>query len=133
MRWAIMLVLLWTGAHAVENDYGSARAKAQREGKLIYVLITTPQCRWCRRFEEQTLVDKGVKEGLEEMAVTVELTRDADDYPETLKAPVVPMHFFLTADERVLVKMPGYWNVENFTSIMNDAKRRADNAVRTDK
>jgi len=133
MRTAMILLWLWTGVQAVGADYETARARACKEGKMLYVLITTPQCSWCRRFETTTLTDRALHERLEKSAVIVEVTRGEGGYPESLASPVVPMHYFLSPEGRVLVKMPGYWNVEDFTSILNDAQRRFDNAVCTDR
>ncbi|WP_345973225.1 thioredoxin family protein [Sulfurimonas diazotrophicus] len=101
-----------------------AKRIAAAEGKLVYVLITEPGCRWCKRFKRTTLHDHGVRRRLDEMAVGVEVERGSGTYPDTLKALMIPMHYFLSPDERVLVKMPGYWNIEDFMSILDDVERK---------
>lgn len=132
MRIVLVLLICWMGLHAIEHDYKAAQRKACQEAKMVYVLITTPTCRWCRRFERTTLVDPAIKKRLDTLAVTVEVSRGEGTYPDSLKAPVVPMHYFLAPNEKILVKMPGHWSVEDFDSILNDAQRRFDNAVCTD-
>jgi thioredoxin-related protein len=88
------------------------------------VLITSPSCRWCRRFERETLADPAIRRRLGRLAVTAEVVRGSGEYPATLAAPVVPMHYFLGEDGEVLVKMPGYWSAEDFMSILDDVERR---------
>lgn len=121
--WLFFSVLLFAQTPVVK-DFAAAKALAAKEGKVVYVLITSPTCRWCRKFEQTTLVDSEVSRRLSSLAVTVEVTRGSGAYPEALKAPMVPMHYFLAPDETVLVKMPGYWDTEDFMSILDDVERK---------
>ena len=121
----ILILAVMTSVPSTGNeDFAAAKRLAQEEGKVLYVLITTPGCRWCRKFEQTTLEDAAVQKRLSAMAVTVEVSRGSGGYPDTLKAPMVPMHYFLAPDETVLVKMPGYWGREDFMSILDDVERR---------
>jgi len=106
------------------EDFAGAERLAAAEGKVLYILITSPDCRWCKRFKRTTLTDADVDARLGRMAVGVEVERGSGTYPAHLKAPVIPMHYFLGADEKVLVKMPGYWNTEDFMSILDDVERK---------
>ncbi len=104
--------------------YSAAVQRAKAEGKAVYLLITAPGCRWCRKFEHETLCDPAVQARLRELAVSVEAERGSGTYPARLAAPAVPMHFFLRPDGEILVKMPGYWNPEDFLSILGDVRRK---------
>jgi len=116
--------VLFSADGVESHSYADAKALAAKEGKVVYLLITTPTCRWCRKFEVTTLADPRVCARLASMAVMAEATRGSGDYPESLKAPMVPMHYFLAPDETVLVKMPGYWDIEDFMSILDDVERK---------
>ncbi|MHC3993989.1 thioredoxin family protein [Thiomicrolovo sp. ZZH C-3] len=128
MRYLLNMIFLTALLGAAPSEWGKsfddAKRMAAAEGKLVYVLITEPGCRWCKRFKRTTLRDDGVRRRLDGMAVGVEVARGSGSYPDTLKAPMIPMHYFLSADERVLVKMPGYWNIEDFMSILDDVERK---------
>ena len=126
MRYLIGLSLfsLLLQAAPWSESYSDALAAAQKEGKAVYLLITAPECRWCRKFKQTTLTDGAVRKRLERLAVGVEVYRGQGDYPKHLKAPMVPMHYFLAADGSVLVKMPGHWNIEDFMSILDDVERK---------
>lgn len=120
-----MSLTLAAGELGWTNDYEAAKKEAEASGKVIYVLVTTPVCRWCKKLKMTTLADPEVAERLERLVVGVEATRSIDNYPSKLKAPMVPMSFFLSPDDRVLVKMPGYWGKEDFMSILDDVERKA--------
>lgn len=106
------------------NDFEAAKARAAKEGKSIYVLITTERCRWCKKMKQTTLADPGIRARISRLSVPVELTRNVDRYPGELKAPMVPMHYFLDAQGAVLAKFPGYWGGEDFNAFLDDVERK---------
>ena len=77
MRYLIALSLfaLSLSAFTWSEDYRSAMAAAKNGGKAVYVLITAPDCRWCRKFKRTTLTDDAVRKRLERLAVGVEVYR----------------------------------------------------------
>ncbi|MEE8588121.1 MAG: DUF255 domain-containing protein [Sulfurimonadaceae bacterium] len=106
------------------DSFEAAKAKAQKTDKIIYVLITSETCRWCRKLEDMTLEDKKVIDNLNSKYSAVALTRGKDTYPPCLKAPMVPMSYFLTPEGTVLYSVPGYWNEEDYLSMMQDVERK---------
>lgn len=125
MKKLLLLVLLMANLFAADiawNDtYEQAQAKAKKESKPLLVLITSEQCRWCRKFEATTLQDEDVISKLNSKFVTVHVTRDKSIYPKSLTAKMVPMSYFLDVNGKVLYSMPGYWTVEDYQSILDDA------------
>ena len=115
---------LFANEIAWENNFEAAKAKAQKEDKIIYVLITSETCRWCRKLESTTLEETAVVENVNSKYAAVALTRGKDSYPPCLKAPMVPMSYFLTPDGRVIYSVPGYWEEEDYLSMMEDVERK---------
>jgi thioredoxin-related protein len=112
-------------AEIVWNDtYEQAQAKAKKESKPLLVLITSEQCGWCRKFEATTLQNEDVISKLNSKFVAVHVTRDKSIYPKNLSAKMVPMNYFLDANGKVIYSMPGYWSVEDYQSILDDAIQR---------
>lgn len=112
-------------AEIVWNDtYEQAQAKAKKESKPLLVLITSEQCGWCRKFEATTLQNEDVISKLNSKFVAVHVTRDKSIYPKNLSAKMVPMNYFLDANGKVIYSMPGYWPVEDYQSILDDAIQR---------
>ncbi|HZF69852.1 thioredoxin family protein [Sulfuricurvum sp.] len=125
MKKIVLAVLLMANLFAAEiawNDtYEQAQAKAKKESKPLLVLITSEQCRWCRKFEATTLQDEDVVSKLNSKFVAVHVTRDKSVYPKNLTAKMVPMNYFLDNNGKVIYSMPGYWPVEDYQSILDDA------------
>lgn len=123
-KWALLALLV---ANLLASDigwsdtYDQAQAKAKKESKPLLVLITSEQCRWCRKFEATTLQDEDVITKVNSKFVAVHVTRDKSVYPKNLTAKMVPMSYFLDENGKVLYSMPGYWPVEDYQSILDDA------------
>ncbi len=125
----IIIVLLWTlnlfsADIAWQETYAAAQAKAKKESKPILVLITSEQCRWCRKFEATTLQEDPIIDHINSRFIPVHVTRDKSAYPKHLTAKMVPMNYFLDENGKILYSMPGYWGVEDYQSILEDALRK---------
>ncbi len=134
MRYIITILLMLSTLQADDitwnSSFAAAKAKAQKEEKIIYVVITSETCRWCRKLEATTLEDKVVIKNLNKKYAAVALTRGKDKYPPCLKAPMVPMTYFLAPDGRVIYSVPGYWQIEDYLSMMGDVERKYEKQKR---
>jgi len=124
--WLVLILVTWIWAApiAFEHNFDVAKAKAQKEDKILYVLITSETCRWCRKLEETTLKDDSITNTLTQHFISIDVIRDKDQYPPCLKAPMVPTSYFLTPDGRILYSVPGYWSSEDYASILGDVIRK---------
>lgn len=124
----ILIVLLFItslfgeeiGELTFSNDYKKVMAQAKKENKRVYMLVTSDSCRWCRKFESETLADWTVAEKLEGKYLLLHIDRDADYIPSHIKSKRVPRHYFLTPDEQVIYTFLGFWNIEDFISYIDD-------------
>ncbi|WP_295052772.1 DUF255 domain-containing protein [Sulfuricurvum sp.] len=128
MKKIVLLALISIGLFGAEigwsDTYEEALAKAKKESKPLLVLITSEQCRWCRKFEATTLQDEDIITELNSKFVTVHVTRDKSIYPKNLTAKMVPMSYFLDGNGKVAYSIPGYWSSEDYQSILVDALRK---------
>jgi uncharacterized protein YyaL (SSP411 family) len=108
-----------------QESYATAQSKAKKESKPILMIITTEECRWCRKLEASTLSDNQIISKINSRFVPIHVTRDKDVYPKTLSAKMVPMSYFLDPQGKVIHSVPGYWSVEDYNSIIDDALRKA--------
>lgn len=115
---------LFASEIAWNDSFEAAKAKAQKEDKIIYAVITSETCRWCRKLEKETLKEKKIISNLNSKYSAVALTRGKDTYPPCLKAPMVPMSYFLTPEGTVLYSVPGFWTGEDYLDMMKDVERK---------
>ncbi|MCL4431490.1 MAG: hypothetical protein M1300_04115 [Epsilonproteobacteria bacterium] len=56
------------------------------------------------------------------------MTRDKSVYPKNLSAKMVPMSYFIDpANGKVIYSIPGYWDSEDYNSVLDDALRKYKN------
>ncbi|HQS66323.1 MAG TPA: thioredoxin family protein [Sulfuricurvum sp.] len=110
---------------AWNTSYDSARAKAKKESKPLMVLITSEDCRWCRKLEATTLQDEEIISRINTQFQAINVTKDKSVYPKSLTAKMVPMSYFLDpSNGKVLYSIPGYWESEDYHSVLDDALRK---------
>lgn len=123
---ACLLVMSTFGAEVQWNDsYEQALAKAKKESKPLLVLITSETCRWCRKLESTTLQDDAIVLRINTKFQAVNVTKEKSIYPKELTAKMVPMSYFIDPKTgKVLYSIPGYWGIEDYNSILDDALQK---------
>ena len=125
----MLLLLIGTFLNAQElskaESYEAAKAQAFKENKYLMVLITTENCRYCKKMKKTTFVVPKVIDRIEKDYIFVEVNRDFDEYPDHLTVYGVPTTYFLYNDgEPIMRAVGGYWNSVDFLSFMDDADRK---------
>ena len=128
MKYLVSIILfstlLFSSDLGWSSDYEKALIQAKKENKFVYVLITSDSCRWCRKFEQTTLLDMDIEDRLEDEYITIHLSRDQHKIPGKFKTSPVPRHYFLDQKGDILYDTLGYRDVELFNSFMDNAKER---------
>ena len=126
MRYILSLFLVVSTLFSADldwsNDYDAALVQAKKENKQVYMLITSGNCRWCRKFESTTLEDEDILQRLENNYVLLHISRDKDYMPQKFKKKRVLRHYFLTSEGQVIYTFLGYWNILDFNSFIDDVK-----------
>lgn len=105
--------------------YSEALAVAQKEKKPLMVTVVSTNCPWCHRFTGYTLKDKTVSERINREFVAVLINRDTDTLPSGISARLVPTTFFIDNNGKKLINpVVGYWDIENFSSYIDDAVKK---------
>lgn len=129
MKKIFLVMMLCIGVFGAEiawnSSYDTALAKAKKESKPLMVLITSEECRWCRKLESTTLQDKEIISRINAKFQAVNVTKDKSIYPKNLTAKMVPTSYFIDpANGKVIYSIPGYWDSEDYNSILDDALRK---------
>ena len=104
------------------DSYEVALAKAKKANRPLLVLITSETCGWCRKLETTTLKDEKIAGRINDKFEAVNVTRDKSIYPKTLAAKMVPISYFVDPKTgKHFFSFPGYWNVEDYNSVLDDA------------
>jgi len=128
MKSILITLLLFTSLFGEglgwSHDYKKTLQKAQESGKLVYVLVTSDNCKWCRKFENTTLQDKEIQKRLYSEFEVVHLSRERDYIPNNFKTAPIPRHYFVDAKGEILYDTLGHRGVECFDSFMDNAENK---------
>ncbi len=107
------------------HSYDKAKKLQEKTGKIIYVLITAPECPWCHKFKTKTLPNRHIWEKLNKHFIPVELERGFDDIPKNLfKNRPVPRHYFVK-DDKIIYDDLGYFKSAIFDMMMDEVLKDA--------
>ena len=128
MKILLLLLMITSALFSNElgwsHDYKETIQKAKKSNKLVYILITSDNCKWCRKFESTTLQDKDIQERLYKEFEVVHLSRDRDFIPKSLQTAPVPHHYFLDKNEKVMYKSLGHRGIVCFDAFMDNAQQK---------
>lgn len=107
-----------------QKDLGTAFEKAQKEQKVVMVMVEGEYCKWCKKMRYRTLGDENVEKRLAPY-VTVRVMEENEDAVNALpKIDGVPTIFFMTADKKLLESVVGYYKVDDFISFIDSVEQK---------
>lgn len=105
LLFSLLLSIALFGADSIqwERDYQHAVQKAAQVNKPVFFVISSHDCRWCRRLETHTFSDPEVIAKLNAAFVNVIAYVDAGDFvPNELASPGTPTLWFLDTKGRAM-------------------------------
>ena len=108
------------------SDYKQALVDAKKENKLIYVFITSDDCKWCKKFVNTTLQNEMIKRRLKNEFITIHMSRDRVAIPSEFETAPVPRHYFTDAEGNVLYNSLGHRGLPCFNAFMDNAHEQFD-------
>lgn len=99
--------------------------KAQREDKIILIEAVAPHCRYCKKMQEETLVEPNIVAALKKDFITLTVDVSKDELPLDLSVHMTPSFFFIFpqkgSDKVKIKRIPGAWSKEDFLDILNES------------
>ncbi|MDQ7066964.1 MAG: thioredoxin family protein [Sulfurimonas sp.] len=106
------------------SDYEKALVDAKAENKLVYIFITSDNCKWCKKFANTTLQDEAIKKRLADEFIRVHISRDQHTIPKQFESAPVPRHYFTDAEGNILYSSLGHRGTSCFDAFMDNAQDR---------
>ncbi len=100
--------------------FDTALQEAQKTNKIIVIKVMTEHCRYCKKMDREVLVDDQVVKALQKDFVVVQVDITKSSLPLGLTAELTPTFFFIDKNKKVLQKVVGSWNVEDFLEILKE-------------
>ena len=121
----IVLVVLsgFVSLFALEfHTYKEAKALQKQNGKIIMIDVVRSDCHYCKDMQKKVFDDKKMSVWLEERFIPVKLNLDFDKLPLGLKVHFTPTFFFVDKNEKIVKKIPGSWNIQDFKDLTKNIK-----------
>jgi thioredoxin-related protein len=127
MQKIILSIVLLSGALLALDwvkDIDTAVEIAKKEHKNIMVMVEGEHCRWCKKMKGRTLTDDAVEKRLEKFVVVKVMREDGNAMAKLPPVEGVPTIFFMKEDKAIIEDIIGYYNVEDFTSYIDDIEKK---------
>jgi len=115
---------LFAGEIVWQKDITAAFEKAQKENKVVMVMVGGEHCKWCEKMKHRTLSDDSVLERLEPYIMVKVMREDAEAVKYLPAINGVPTIFFLKADKKVLETVVGYYNIVDFAGFIDSVEKK---------
>ena len=130
-KFLLSILLLASTLGAVElnweHNYDKALATAKKEHKLVYFFIGADNCRHCDRFKKQTLSNPELIKKMKEEYVLLFMSRDQHKIPDGFEKYGVPMHYFLTAEGKIVAVIQGGRELAGWYDVLDEVDLLREN------
>jgi len=107
-----------------ERDYKTALQKAQKENKMLMLLVVADYCPWCKKFEKKTLMNSSVKKIINDnfIPVVIDKLKEKGSFPKEYASPFIPAVYFIDpVTQKPLHNTLAYMTKKDYKENMNKA------------
>ena len=121
----IILIILsgFISLFALEfHTYDEALKLQKTNGKIIMIDVVRSDCHYCKNMQKVVFDNKEMSAWLEKRFIPVKLNLDFDELPLGIHVYFTPTFFFLNADQKIVKKIPGSWDIQDFKDLTKNIK-----------
>jgi len=123
MNKIILIFLSLTTLWGLEfHSYDEALKLQRSNGKIIMFDIVRTGCHYCEKMNKNVLQEKEMSTYLEKKFIAVRLNLDTDKLLPGMHIDFTPTFYFLDKDQKIIKRVPGSWNTEDFKWILERIK-----------
>ncbi len=84
--------------------------------------IVRTGCHYCTDMEKKVFDDKEMSKWIEERFIPVKLNKSVETLPLGLKVMFTPTFYFVDKEGKILKRVPGSWNIQDFKDLTEKIK-----------
>lgn len=104
------------------KSYEAALIEQQKTNKLIMIDVVRTGCHYCENMDKEVFKDEEMAKWLKERFIPVKINLDDEALPLGLKVSFTPTFYFVDKNKKIVKKIPGAWNIEDFKSLTEKLK-----------
>ena len=99
-----------------ETDYVVALTRAKKEGKKLFIFMSTSYCPWCRKIENRVLTKVDINKKIKEKYVPVMLNFSRKNFPKQFRDIALTPTLYIVdpKNEKILHQFVGYSAKDDF-------------------
>ena len=104
------------------HTYKEALEIQKKSEKIIMLKIVRNNCHYCEDMQTEVCENEKMAKWLEERFIVVKVNLDKQEAPLGIKVSFTPSFYFINRDEKIVKKIPGSWNIEDFKDLTKGIK-----------
>lgn len=118
-----LILLLSISLHAIEwLSYDEAKVLQKKNHKPIMLDVMRDTCHYYIKMDKEVFKNKEMAEWLQERFILVQINLDEDLMPIDEEVTFTPTFYFLDENGKILKKIPGSWNIQDFKDLTRKIK-----------
>ena len=121
----IFLILMsgYISLFALEfHTYDEALQLQKQNGKIIMIDVVRSDCHYCTDMDRKVFKNKEMAAWLSERFIPAKINLNKEKLPLGLKVYFTPTFFFVDKDQKIVKKIPGSWNIQDFKDLTKNIK-----------
>jgi thioredoxin-related protein len=119
----LLLILSISSLWSVEfYSYEEALKHQKKNNKVMMIDVMRTDCHYCSEMEEKVFDNPEMSQWIEKRFIPVKLNLDFDELPLVLHVYFTPTFFFVDKNQKVIKKVPGSWNIQDFKDLTKNIK-----------
>jgi len=104
------------------ESFDKALERAKKEDKLIMIKATSKHCHYCKKMDREVFIEEEIVKAFQKDFIAVSVDVGKSTLPLGLKSEMTPTFFFIDKEKKMVKRIPGSWNKEDFLEILKEAK-----------
>jgi thioredoxin-related protein len=100
--------------------------EAKVSNKIVMIDAVRRGCHYCEDMEAQVFKDAAMAAYIEKRFVPVKIDLSEEALPLDLDVSMTPTFFFISEEGRLIKRVPGSWNREDFRSFLDGVKKEEE-------
>ncbi len=106
------------------EGFNDALKRAKKENKLIMIEAMTKTCHFCRKMQQEVMIEPEVIKAIEKDFIPVAIDVNIHSLPLGLKVEATPSFIFINMHKHIILNVPGAWGKEDFLDLLKEAKEK---------
>jgi len=118
-----LMLLLISSLFSLEwETYESALVQQKGTNKIIMIDAVRTGCHFCEDMDKKVFDIKEMSEWIKQRFIPVKINLAEENLPLGLHVSVTPTFFFINKDSKVIKRIRGSWNIEDFKDLTGGIK-----------